>query len=311
MIHESDDLDHIPRAVYTIGTGRLIERIRDRLAAFSSRSTGLRFELCYVNPEPGEALSLAKRSYAVGIPASWVEATLEEALRRASDECAPIVVAVNHQPRLIERILRSNLGEHPLFVYAVLDLPGEGLAAWQCVLLPEDWEVTEKLADVFGRLDLLTATSRQQAVFGHDYPTADRILEDRCYIAFADHLERNISNVFDGLDPETARAEVIVDGRDIRPLVVLDSNDGWRTGEDVLTGLLASLPGPARPGTNFAIAELGKAGVRFHRARLRATDGRLVLLRTPRRYQGAALRSEAVPKLHKLLRLLRTEIVSF
>ena len=156
----------------------------------------------------------------MGIPTSCVEATLEEALRDAPDECAPIVVAAN-QPRSIERILRSNLGEHPLFVYAVLDLPGEGLAAWQCVLLPEDWEVTEKLADVFGRLDLLTATSRQQAVFGHDDPAVDWILEDRYRAAFADHFERNISNVFDRLDPETARAEVIVGGRDIRPVVAL------------------------------------------------------------------------------------------
>ena len=208
MPHSSDDLDHIPRTLYISGTG-FVKQMGSQLVAFNNRSTTLRFEPCYVDPEPEKALSLAKKSYAMGLPASCEEATLEEALRDAPDECAPAVSAVN-QPSYIERTLRSDhLGEHSLFVYTVLDLPlFEGLVAWSCLLEPVDGKFIDKLACFFGHLALLTAPSGQREVFGQDGLAANSLLEDRCYATFADHFELNLPKVFRGLDRETARAEV-------------------------------------------------------------------------------------------------------
>ncbi len=262
----------IPITLGVIGAGRGAQLMQPSVAEYNNQSEALRLDQFIVDPSPGKALSLAERGRKLRLNTSYLQSTGEDYLAQTQDERAPAIIAID-DPRAIERILRLGI-ERVLFIYLLMRPPFGGLTGWRFVLLPKEAALKRRLADFFRNLAEVTARGSSSEVFS---PPVNQLTEDLYRKSFAEHFEQNIGKVVNGLDPETPPAEVTFDGRQTSQVVVMNSQQGWRTIDQLLRDLQSSLQLPVRRGTNFAILELGQHGLRIHKARYRVTDGRFAL----------------------------------
>jgi hypothetical protein len=273
MISLHDD-PRIPVRIDVIGAGRGSEQMQPLVARLNDVSTVLRLDQRFVDPDPGKAVTLAERGRRLGLRTSYRETTGEAYLEQSHGDRSPAVVAID-DPRAIARILELGI-ERVLFIYLLIHPPFGGLTGWRFVLPPENAELKRRLADFFQKLAEVTAPGSSRDVFE---PPVNHLTEDLHRKSFAEHFEQNIAKVVNGLEPETAPAEVTFDGREISQVEILESQQRWRTSEELLRDLQSSLQVPVRRGTNFAILEIGENGIRIHQARYRVRDGRFALNR--------------------------------
>ena len=298
----SSNNDHRTRVeLGYIGAGRGAREMQPRVAELNRRSETLRLDQLLIDPVPGKARALALRGEARGLSTSYLEATGEEFLvGRPPDRRAPMVIAID-DARSIARCLQSE-ASHDLFGYVVVALPDYGITGWRFLVGGEDREQRRQLAELFTQLATVTARGGTREVFGRGGRSSSRLAEGLYRGWFSRHLERNLSKVVHGLEPETASAEVTFDGRTTSQLVILERKPEPRTRGELLRDLESSLLEPTRPGTNFALAELTRDGIGLHRARLRAVDGRFALTRT-RRIATEPVGQEAPKSMSALSRL--------
>ncbi len=264
----------IPVTLGVIGAGRGAERMQPFVAAHNDQSQALRLDQVIVDDVPGKARTLAEKGRELGLRTSYRETTGEDYLEQSPGEHSPAVIAIDRAPS-IERILHMGI-DRALLIYVLIQPPFGGLTGWRFVLPPEEAELKRRLADFFRTLAEVTAPSGSHEVFE---PPVNHLAEDLYRQWFAQHFEKNIAKVVNRLEPETSPAEVTFDGRQTSQVVVLDREDGWRTADQLLHDLQSSLQVAVRRGTNFAMLEIGKDGIRIHRARYRVRDGRFALHR--------------------------------
>ncbi len=280
------DDSRIPVTLGVIGAGRGAEKMQPFVAEYNDKSKALRLDQFIVDHAPGKALTLAEKGRELGLRTSFLETTGEAYLEQTRDERSPAIVAID-KASVIERILRLDV-ERPLFIYLLIQLPFGGLTGWRFVLVPEEAELKKKLADFFQTLADVTAPSSSLEVFE---PPVNHLTEDLYRKSFADHFEKNIAKVINHLEPETAPAEVTFDGRHTSKVEVMDSQQGWRTPDQLLHDLQRSLQVPVRRGTDFAILEIGD-GIRIHQVRYRVRDGRFAFKGMTTIDQESAFRAE-------------------
>jgi hypothetical protein len=93
-------------------------------------------------------------------------------------------------------------------------------------------------------------------------------------------LRINLQKVVADIEPECSPVELTRDGRTTLAAVVTESPTGWKDPRELAEEVAADPPMPLVRGEDFAILETGSEGVRIHRVRLRATDGRLAVFDT-------------------------------
>ena len=160
--------------------------------------------------------------------------------------------------------------------YMIIDIPPHGVTAWRFSL--QDTEQQQQLAALCGKLSSVSAPGSTEDVFGAKSETVNRILEDRYRAWIATHFKSNLGKLVHGLKPESASAEVTWNGHQTSRVVVLDSEAGRRSVDELLRDLRSCLQVAIRPGQDFAIVELAPDGIRIHQARYRAIDRRFALL---------------------------------
>ncbi len=282
MIISSQD-DRTKISMLAVGAGRGGRIMQPHFADYNTRSTTLRLDPIWIDPGPGKAKARAKEGNELGLNTSFVETTGEQYLANQPPGSTPPALILIDAPRSLETMIRLPV-LNPLFVNIIIDLPGHGITAWSFRLTPEDEEQKESVADFFGGLDDVKGPVGTEAIFGRDGQTINRVRE-RPYRSWQrDGFEKNVGKVVHGLRPETGSAEVTFNGRDTSQVVVLKSDRKWKTAKKLLHHLEASLESPVRPGTDFAIVELGQDTIRIHRARYRVTDNKTGLVR--RRYDS-------------------------
>ena len=268
----SHNYSRIPVPLGVIGAGRGSHEMQPFIQESNNTSQTLRFDPFIVDRAPGKALALAKRGREVfGLNTSFREAAGEDYLAQSKNH-SPAVVAID-DPGAIKRIIEMG-NERSLFIYILIQPPFGGLTGWKFLLPPEEKELKRRLADFFQQLSDVTAPGSTQEVF--ESPE-NNVTEDLYRQSFAKHFQKNITKVVNHLQPESPLAEATFDGRQTSQVEVMDSQQGWRTSEQLLHDLQSSLQIPVRRGTNFAILETSEDGIRIHQVRYRMTDGRFAL----------------------------------
>ena len=273
-------LKHDPRTpvvVEVAGAGRGAERMLPYQAEFNKTSRTIRLQPLYIDPVPGKAQGIARRAQDLGVRAEVRESTAEQWLaspeRRQREDLTRLHVVAIDDPRGVARIVNASI-QDPTFIYNVIDVPEFGLSGWRFDLGSEDAGLKSRVTAFYNRLADVTAPNGAREVFGDRSRTVNRLAEPRFRAWFADHFERNVAKRVHALPPETAPHEVTFDGHTTRRVELMDSTAGWRTPQQLLGDLDTAVTVPVRPGTDFAVVELGTESIRIHRVRYRVTDRR-------------------------------------
>ena len=105
---------------------------------------------------------------------------------------------------------------------------------------------------------------------------ANRAIESVMRSFMVEHVTEAIDRILADL-PARSDALVTRDGRNAMRLVVEESTDGFKTPDALAKSVMSKVTTPLQRGSDFMIAEIAPAGVRFQSARLRAVDGLITI----------------------------------
>ena len=156
-----------------------------------------------------------------------------------------------------------------------IQVPGGPHTLIAAVLTRYENRLKRDLATFFEVLATVTAPGGSSALFGDDAPADNLELEPAQRAWINEHIASNLLKVVVDLEPNTAPVQIVIGG-EARTLLLVESPDGFRSNEALVTALTERLIVPLERGKDFVVAEIAPDAIRFHDGRLR-TDGRLVL----------------------------------
>jgi hypothetical protein len=246
-------------------------------------SSRVRIEPTYVDPMPAKAATLAREAVEQGIRAYSIEGRVEEFLTNSAPDgrVGDVVVLNLDRPAAIAAALRAAAPRaQGVLGYLLIATPTAELFGVRLCFRADESELVEKAARFFDGLAVVTARSGSSWVIGERGRPEHRAAETVYRQWFADHLRTNLQKVVADIEPECSPVQLTRDGRTTLAAVVTESPTGWKDPRELAEEVAADPPMPLVRGEDFAILETGSEGVRIHRVRLRATDGRLAVFDT-------------------------------
>lgn len=263
-----------PLWLLNAGAHRGAERNLEALLAWSEESTRYALVPRYVDPVPGRAAALAAAAREQGLPAEAFEAKVEEILSGESASEEPLILNLD-RPDAVVAVLRATAGSpRPILGYLLLKLPLGELWGIRFALTPPHDPERAGLGALMERLGALTAPYGSSAIVGEDADPAHLAVEEQYRGWFAEHLRTNLLSLVSGLPGKSYPVEVTDDGVSSM-LLIFRVGSAWREPEALAREILERPPRPIVRGESFCVAEITPQGIRFHKARLRLTDGQL------------------------------------
>jgi len=260
--------------VLTAGANRGARLMQPAFAEFNRASNRFTLAPVYADPVPDRAASLVREATSRGIPARGVEARVEEILPAREFKHLPLILSVDNPEAIANALEAAVLTERSVLIYFLIRLPNEELLGFRAVLQQGDEEHQKVGVRFFRRLAEVTARSGAAAVLGAQGRPEHLTLEPTYRQWFADHMNANLTKIVAKIRPESDPFEVTTDGKTTMTLLMRESPDGW-TDPSVLAREVIEQPSdPITRGHDFAVAEIGPDGIRFHIARMRALDGK-------------------------------------
>jgi len=260
--------------VLTAGANRGARLMQPAFAEFNR--TSIRFTLApiYADPVPARAASLVLEAERRGIPARGIEARIEEILPSREFKHLPLILSVDNPEAIAIALETAVLAERPVLIYFLIRLPNEELVGFRAVLQRGDEEHQRVGALFFRRLAQVTARSGAAAVLGAEGRPEHLAVEMAYRRWFADHMNANLTKIVAKIRPESDPFEITTDGQTTMSLLMRESPDGWTDPSAIARDVVEQPTDPIIRGRDFAVAEIGPDGIRFHIARMRALDGK-------------------------------------
>ncbi len=270
-------------SVFSGGAGRGARHLMPVIREINDISSRVRIEPTYVDPVPAKAATLAGEAVEQGVRAYSVEGHVEEFLTAETSDGRIVGVVVLNLDRAaaIASALRVAMVQgQGVLGYLLIATPSAELLGVRLCFRANERDLVDKAARFFDGLAVVTARSGSSWVVGNNGRPEHRAAEAVYREWFADHLRANLQRVVGDIEPECSPVELTRDGRTTLAAVVTESPTGWKDPRDLAEEVAADPPMPLVRGEDFAILETGTDGVRIHRIRLRATDGRLAVFDT-------------------------------
>jgi hypothetical protein len=260
--------------VLTAGANRGARLMQPAFQEFNRASSRFTLSPVYADPVPDRAASLVREATTRGIPARGVEARVEEVLPSREFKHLPLILSVDNPEAIATALETAVLAERPVLIYFLIRLPNEELLGFRAVLQRGDEEHQKVGARFFRRLAQVTARSGAAAVLGAGGRPEHLALEPTYRQWFADHMNANLTKIVAKIRPESDPFEVTTDGQTTMTLLMRESPDGWSDPSVLARDVVERPTDPISRGHDFAVAEIGPDGIRFHIARMRALDGK-------------------------------------
>ncbi len=226
----------------------------------------------YIDPALGKAQSQALADREMGVPASYIEARIEDT---PLDGSGPIVLHVD-RPEPILAVLERAPPRAEFLAYLVIASAGLPLLGLMVALGKHDLRSREGLTQFMRSLAQVTARSGSERVLGDRASLAHRGQEAGVRREFIAHFERNLPRFAGGLELEDAPITLTRGGMAAEAVIVLSPAGVWRTPSELERGLADHATVPLLRGSNLVLIEPNTAGaLRIHSARLRLSDGAL------------------------------------
>jgi hypothetical protein len=266
--------EHRQVEVITAGANRGARQMQPAIETFNRTSERFTIAPVYVDPVPQRAMQLVRSAHGCGIPAKAIEGRLDEVLATPRINLMPIIISVDNAASIASALDVIDLNVRPVLIYFLVRLPNEQLLGLRAVLQRGDEDVQRLAAEFFKSLAFVTARSGASAVLGADGRPAHIQLEAVYRAWFAQHMHANVPKIIAGTRPETDPIEVTLDGRTTMTLMLQDATAGWSDPSTLARHVVDEPSSPISRGRDFAVAEIGRDGIRLHIVRLRATDGK-------------------------------------
>jgi hypothetical protein len=260
--------------VLTAGANRGARLMQPAFAEFNRASNRFTLSPVYADPVPDRAAALVREATSRGIPARGVEARVEEILPSREFKHLPLVLSLDNPEAIATALETAVLAERPVLAYFLIRLPNDELLGLRAVLQRGDEEHQKVGARFFRRLAEVTARSGAARVFGAEGRPEHLALETRYRQWFADHMNANLAKIVAKIRPESDPFEVTTDGQTTMSLLMRESPDGWTDPSVLARDVVEQPTDPIMRGHDFSVAEIGPDGIRFHIARMRASDGK-------------------------------------
>src|ERR1700686_167288 len=263
--------------VLTAGANRGARLMQPAFAEFNRASNRFTLSTVYADPVPDRAASLVRLATSRGIPARGIAARIEEVLPSREFKDLPLILSVDNPETSATALETAKLAERPVLIYFLIRLPNDELLGLRAVLQRGDEEHQKVGARLFRRMAAVTARSGAARVFGAEGRPEHLTLEPTYRQWFADHMNANLTKIVAKIRPQSDPFEVTTDGRTTMSLLMRESPDGWTDPSVLARDVIERPTDPITRGHDFAIAEIGPDGIRFHIARMRALDGKAAI----------------------------------
>jgi hypothetical protein len=229
-----------------------------------------------VDPVPGRANRFITEAAQFGLQGQAREAKIEDVINEGIPEGAPVILNMDTPAAHAHALYR--LADQEIAVlgglYALSPVDGQ-LHGFRYVFGAGEHEEKREVAGMFRSLHAFTARGGRERVWGEQGRPEHLPLEQVYRDWTGRFVHENLAKTAVGLQSNNHYIEMTRDGRRTLPIIIRDSPDGWASPFVLATEVLGNPPAPILRGDDFAIAELGPNGARFHFARLGKTDGRL------------------------------------
>lgn len=260
--------------VLTAGANRGARLMQPAFAAFNRASNRFTLAPVYADPVPDRAAALVREATSLGVPARGVEARVEEILPSREFKHLPLILSVDNPEAIATALETAVLAERPVLIYFLIRLPNEELLGFRAVLQRGDEEHQRVGARFFRRLAQVTARSGAAAVLGAEGRPEHLALEMAYRRWFAEHMNANLTKIVAKIRPESDPFEITTDGQATMSLLMRESPYSWSDPSVLARDVVEQPTAPIMRGHDFAVAEIGPDGIRFHIARMRALDGK-------------------------------------
>jgi hypothetical protein len=260
--------------VLTAGANRGARLMQPAFEEFNRASNRFTLAPVYADPVPDRAASLVREATGRGVPARGVEARVEEILSSREFKHLPLILSVDNPEAIATALETAVLAERPVLIYFLIRLPNEELLGFRAVLQRGDEEHQRVGERFFRRLAQVTARSGAAAVLGAEGRPEHLALEMAYRRWFAEHMNANLTKIVAKIRPESDPFEITTDGQTTMSLLMRESPNGWTDPSVLARDVVEQPTDPIMRGHDFAIAEIGPDGIRFHIARMRALDGK-------------------------------------
>lgn len=269
-----ESMEHRKIEVITAGANRGARMMQPAIEVFNQASERFTLAPVYVDPVPQRANQLVRSAHARGIPATGIEGRLDEVLSEGRLNTRPLIISVDNAASIASALETIDLKIRPVLIYFLVRMPNDQLLGIRAVLQRGDEDLERLAAEFFKSLAFVTARSGASAVLGAEGRPAHIQLEAVYRNWFATHMHANVPKIIAGTRPESDPIEVTLDGNTTMTLMLQDATAGWSDPSTLARRVVAEPASPISRGRDFAVAEIGRDGIRLHVVRLRATDGK-------------------------------------
>lgn len=230
----------------------------------------------FVDPVPGRAQSLAAEARTRGLLAEAVEATIEEVVSESQGLQTPLLLNLDRPEAMATALDLTADAPPPTLGYLLIKLPLGELWGLRFALRPNDIELRRDLGLFLKRLGALVAPQGSSAIVGEDADPAHLAAERQYRSWMARHAQENLLRLVARLPSASYPIELTDDGLTTMFAIVREG-DTWADPRVLAADVVQRPPRPVVRGGDFCIVEITPAGIRFHKVRLRESDGRLAV----------------------------------
>lgn len=263
-------------AIVDGGTNHGGRGLLPHVARLQRESDVIDVELIGVDPVPGRANRFISEAAQFGLRGHACEAKIEDVINGGVPDGAPVILNMDtpaaHAQALYQLADRkiSVLGA----LYASSPVDGQ-LHGFRYVFGAEEHNEKREVAGMFRSLHAFAARGGRERIWGEQGRPEHLPLEPVYRDWTGRFVHENLAKIAVGLPSNNHYIEMTRDGRRTLPIIIRESPHGWVSPFALATEVLGNPPAPILRGDDFAIAELGTNGARFHFARLGKTDGRV------------------------------------
>lgn len=267
-----------PKQTLEVLNGGSNRGARENMRAFSdfnARSTRLAIVPVYTDPLPGRAQAMKEEAERQGIAARAIEGRIEDLAIADTGSTSPVILNLDRASAIAGVLKKTGATRRAMLGYLLVKLPTGRLLGVRFVLEPGDQARREQAIGFFDRLAEVSERNGSGAILGVGADAAHVLAEPKIREWFAEHCERNLAKIAAGVEPSTDPFEVTVTGQETIALHIA-LRQTWADPAALADDILADPSSPIRRGSQFMIAEVTPAGLRFHAIR-RRTDDRMTV----------------------------------
>lgn len=251
---------------------------RETLPVLAKISRDTPVVVTFVDPAPQRSVVLARDVASQRLLTRGIEGRIENVLPRLDTPRAPLILHVDDPQVIATTLANADLRARSILTYLFARLPSDQLLGIRSVLRDGDDSVRQAAVLFFERLAQIRARAGSKHVFGQEGRVEHMVVEPLYRRRwFGDHVASCLTHAFADTVPDFNSFEVTADGTTTLPLLFHEARSGWTPASDLAHILISRTSTPIVRGDDFMIAEIGAHAIRLHIARIRVSDGAIVV----------------------------------